>query len=253
MHRNELRLLKLVNTLLDFSRIEAGRVNATFEPTDLAALTTDLASAFRSATERAGLQLIVDCPPLPAPVYVDREMWEKIVLNLLSNAFKFTFQGSIGVAARAGLTRTSSFACGTRVSASRRERSRPRLRPISPHRTGRGAHARRVRHRPGACPRARRHPRRHGRVASVLREGTVFSVRLPVGTAHLAGEHIAPASGQPRRARPAPGLGATPYVEEALRWLPSETLPSTRHAASEAAPRRPEFWSPTTTPTCATT
>ena len=97
VHRNELRLLKLVNTLLDFSRIEAGRVTARFEPTDLAALTANLASAFRSAIERAGLQLIVDCPPLPQPVYVDREMWEKIVLNLLSNAFKFTFEGSIRV------------------------------------------------------------------------------------------------------------------------------------------------------------
>ena len=64
-HRNSLRLLKLVNSLLDFSRIEAGRVNAHYEPTDLAALTADLASTFRSALERGGLALTVDCPPLP--------------------------------------------------------------------------------------------------------------------------------------------------------------------------------------------
>jgi GAF domain-containing protein len=95
VHRNALRLLKLVNTLLDFSRIEAGRVQAVYEPTDLAALTGDLASVFRSAVERAGMRLIVDCPPLPEPVYVDRDMWEKIVLNLVSNAFKFTMDGSI--------------------------------------------------------------------------------------------------------------------------------------------------------------
>ena len=92
-HRNSLRLLKLVNTLLDFSRIEAGRVQAVYEPTDLAALTAELASNFRSACEKAGLRLVVDCPPLPEPVYVDRDMWEKIVLNLLSNAFKFTLEG----------------------------------------------------------------------------------------------------------------------------------------------------------------
>jgi len=43
---------------------------------------------------------VVDCPPLPDPVYVDREMWEKIVLNLLSNAFKHTFEGSIQLVLR---------------------------------------------------------------------------------------------------------------------------------------------------------
>ena len=92
-HRNALRLLRLVNTLLDFSRIEAGRIDASYEPTDLAAFTAELASVFRSAIEKAGLELVVDCDPLPEPVYVDRDMWEKIVLNLLSNAFKFTFEG----------------------------------------------------------------------------------------------------------------------------------------------------------------
>jgi PAS domain S-box-containing protein len=100
VHRNNLRLLKLVNTLLDFSRIEAGRMEAVYEPTDLATFTTELASVFRSAIERAGLQLIVDCPSLLEPVFVDREMWEKIVLNLLSNAFKFTFEGEITVSLR---------------------------------------------------------------------------------------------------------------------------------------------------------
>ena len=69
VHRNGLRLLKLVNTLLDFSRIEAGRVQAVYEETDLAAFTADLASVFRSAIEKAGLSLIVECPPLPEPVF----------------------------------------------------------------------------------------------------------------------------------------------------------------------------------------
>ncbi|HEX6818552.1 MAG TPA: ATP-binding protein, partial [Ktedonobacterales bacterium] len=98
VQRNGLRLLKLVNTLLDFARIEAGRVQAVYEPTDLAAYTADLASSFRSLVEKAGMRLVVDCPALPEPVYVDRDMWEKIVLNLLSNAFKFTLRGSITVA-----------------------------------------------------------------------------------------------------------------------------------------------------------
>jgi signal transduction histidine kinase len=100
-HRNGLRLLKLVNSLLDFSRIEAGRAQASYEPTDLGRLTAEIASSFRSLCERARLRLRIDCPALGEDVYVDRDMWEKIVLNLLSNAFKFTFAGEIAVMLRA--------------------------------------------------------------------------------------------------------------------------------------------------------
>jgi signal transduction histidine kinase len=94
-HRNGLRLLKLVNALLDFSRLEAGRGEARFEPVDLSGFVRELASNFQTAMDKAGLRFILDCPPLPEAVYVDRDMWEKVVLNLLSNAFKFTFAGHI--------------------------------------------------------------------------------------------------------------------------------------------------------------
>src|SRR5580658_3492744 len=97
VRRNSLRLLKLVNTLLDFSRIEAGRVQASYEPTDLATFTREIASAFDSAMQDAGLRFSVECRPVEEPVYVDRDMWEKIVLNLLSNAYKFTFAGEIAL------------------------------------------------------------------------------------------------------------------------------------------------------------
>lgn len=100
IHRNALRLLKLVNTLLDFSRIEAGRVKAAYEATDLSALTADLASNFSSASELSDIKLIIDCPAMSEWIEIDRDMWEKIVLNLLSNAFKFTHQGTIRVSTR---------------------------------------------------------------------------------------------------------------------------------------------------------
>ena len=96
-HDNALRLLKLVNALLDFSRIQAGRVQARFVPVDLAQFTAELAGMFESAIARSSLHLHIDCPRLPQPAWVDRDMWEKIVLNLVSNAFKFTREGSITV------------------------------------------------------------------------------------------------------------------------------------------------------------
>ena len=101
IHRNGMRLLKLVNTLLDFARIEAGRAYVVYEPSDLASLTSDAASAFRSAMEQAGLEFVIECPSLSEPIYVDRDMWEKIVLNLISNAFKATLSGRVSVRLKA--------------------------------------------------------------------------------------------------------------------------------------------------------
>jgi signal transduction histidine kinase len=100
LRRNALRLQRLVNSLLDFSRIQAGRTQASYVQIDLAAFTADLASTFRSTIEGAGLTFEVDCPPLTETTYVDPGMWEKIVLNLLSNAYKFTFAGKIGIRLR---------------------------------------------------------------------------------------------------------------------------------------------------------
>jgi signal transduction histidine kinase/DNA-binding response OmpR family regulator len=215
VHRNGQRLLKLVNTLLDFSRIEAGRVEAVYEPTDLSALTADLASAFRSAVERAGLQLEVECPPLPEPVYVDRDMWEKVVLNLLSNAFKFTFTGSIRTAIhweRSHVVLTVSDT-GVGIPAehlphvfdrfSRVERSRARTHEGS----GIGLAL------------VRELVLMHGGtidVDSVVDQGTTFTVSIPTGTAHLD-----PARIGVDRAAASTAVGATAFVQEALRWLPS--------------------------------
>jgi signal transduction histidine kinase/chemotaxis response regulator CheB len=98
--RNTRRLLRLVGSLLDFSQAEAGRLRTNFEPTDLATLTVEITSMFRSAAERAGLKLQIDAPPLSQLVWVDPQMWEKILSNLLANALKFTFSGTIEVAVR---------------------------------------------------------------------------------------------------------------------------------------------------------
>jgi signal transduction histidine kinase len=97
--RNARRLGGLVRTLLDLAAADANRLVPHYEFVDLAAEIRELASLFRSAVEAAGLALRVECE-LDRPVRVDRTMWAKIVVNLLANALKFTFEGEIRVALR---------------------------------------------------------------------------------------------------------------------------------------------------------
>jgi PAS domain S-box-containing protein len=212
-YRNSLRLLRLVNTLLDFSRIEAGRVQASYQPTDLAALTVDLGSQFRSATERAGLFLELDCPPLPEPVFVDRDMWEKVVLNLLSNAFKFTFEGGITVALRANGRRAELTVRDTGLGIPAHEL--PRLF----ERFHRVEGSRGRTHEGTGIGLALVHElaRLHGgtvRVESAPGAGSAFIVRIPFGRAHLPADRV-----QTNDYRVSTALGSQPFIEEALRWL----------------------------------
>jgi len=220
-HRNSLRLLRLVNTLLDFSRIEAGRVRARFQPTDLARFTAELASGFRSAVDRAGLYLRVDCPPLPQPVMVDREMWEKIVLNLVSNAFKFTFEGGITVVLRAVGAHAELTVRDTGVGIPAHELPRlfERFHRIEGQRSrsfeGSGiglALVQELAKLLGGTIGAGSEPGR----------GTALTVTVPFGTAHLAPDRIMPtdaASGRTTDIR-ADVMQLEAYIEEANRWLP---------------------------------
>ncbi|MFN6571046.1 ATP-binding protein [Dendronalium sp. ChiSLP03b] len=210
--RNAMRLLKLVNTLLDFSRIESGRIQAVYEPTDLAAFTADLASVFRSAIETAGLQLIVDCQPLSNLVYVDREMWEKIVLNLISNAFKFTFTGEIAISLHQinDKVELKIQDTGTGITDEELPQIFERFHRI------RGVQARS--HEGSGIGLALVAELIHlhsGTVSveSVVDVGTTFRVTLPTGSSHLPSEQI---SAKPTLASTSL---AVPYVQEAQQWL----------------------------------
>jgi signal transduction histidine kinase/DNA-binding response OmpR family regulator len=230
-HRNALRLLKLVNTLLDFSRIEAGRVEASYEPTDLAALTADLASSFRSAVEHARLRFVVDCAPLPDMIYVDHDMWEKIVLNLLSNAFKFTFEGSITVRLRAteGGAELEVADTGIGIEAQDLPRIFDRFHRVE------GARSRSHEGSGIGLALVQELVRLHGGtidVRSVLGKGSAFVVRVAGGTTHLDKDRI-----RAPRVLPSTAVGTQAFLEEAQRWgseaspepaLPAAPLPSDR-------------------------
>jgi len=214
--RNGVRLLRLVNTLLDFARIEAGRAQASYQPTDLCVLTAELASNFRSACERVGISLVVDCPQLPEPIYVDREMWEKIVLNLLSNAFKFTFEGEIAIRIRdagSGIDLAVSDT-GTGIPPDELPRMFERFHRVENAR-GRSHEGSGI-----GLALVSELVKLHGgsiAVDSALGQGTTFLVRIPKGTAHLPAERLRASTASAAAASP---RGAEAYVAEALEWLP---------------------------------
>ncbi len=215
-HRNTLRLHKLVNTLLDFSRLEAGRSPAHFVPTDLAALTRALTSSFASVMEKAGLQLNIDCPALPYGVHVDREMWEKIVFNLLSNAFKHTFQGSITVSLVGQDDHVELSVADTGVGIVPEEL--PQL--FRRFHRVRGAASRTHEGTGIGLSLVRELAVLHGgdiRVESKANEGSKFIVTIKQGTSHLPSESLSESDVDINFNL------ASAYVDEALHWLPQET------------------------------
>ena len=221
-HRNSLRLLKLVNSLLDFSRIEAGRISATYEPTDLSALTINLASTFRSAIERAGLELSVEVDDPGAPVYVDPEMWEKIVLNLLSNAFKFTFRGSISVRMYRDENNAVLEVTDTGVGIPQAEL--PRL--FERFHRVEGAMGRTQEGSGIGLALVQELVKLHGGTVGVVSEagsGTTFRVQFPLGSGHLPVDRI-----RKPRSLSATAIGARAFVQDALRWIPESPEATTQ-------------------------
>jgi signal transduction histidine kinase len=234
VYRNALRLLRLVNSLLDFSRLESGGLAASFAPTDLAALTGGLAGAFQSLFDDVGLKLVVDCAPLPEPVYVDRAHWEKVVMNLISNAFKFTFQGEIGVRLRwlGDKIELRVHDTGTGIPEADLPRIFERFHRVA------GARGRSFEGSGIGLSLVHELVRLHGgqvRVESEVGSGTTFFVVIPTGTAHLPPDRL-------ERASPSvlDGLGPSAgQVLEAKQWIRTEHSESSDGAtATPLAPAR---------------
>lgn len=231
IHRNAQRLLKLVNTLLDFSRLQSGRVNAAFAPIELGRYTAELASMFDSAFERAGLTLTVDTTALTEPVHVDAEMWAKIVMNLLSNALKFTFAGGVTVrlGAHEGRAELTVADTGIGIEAADQERLFERFHRVV------GARSRSHEGTGVGLALVAELADLHGGEASVSSapgEGSTFTVAIPFGTAHLpADQVVTQPSGQTEAERYAEG-----FVAEAMRWL-SPDDEGDDHPSAEERPR----------------
>jgi PAS domain S-box-containing protein len=213
--RSGLRLLKLADALVDLARIEAGHEPLHTERLDLSAITIELANLFRPLIERAGLQFEVECPPLSKPVVANGEMWEKIVLNLLSNALKFTFEGHIRIELREEAQGVVLIVSDTGIGIPKEEIDHvfrrfhrlPNARARSQEGVGLGLAV------------VQELARVHGgsvSVSSAESRGSTFAVRLPLGSVQpdLAERPAAPRESKNTR------LAATPYIEEAQQLLP---------------------------------
>jgi signal transduction histidine kinase/DNA-binding response OmpR family regulator len=212
--RNAQRLLRLVNTLLDLSRLEAGNAVGRFEPVDLSSYTAELCRFFEPAVRRVDLTLTVDCPPLDEAVWVDKEMWAKIVLNLLSNALKFTFEGGITVALEPDgddvVLRVSD--TGTGIPSEQQGSLFERFQRVE------GARSRTYEGSGIGLALVAELAQLHGGAAAVessLGAGSTFCVRLRTGRDHLPAEQVVEAESTHVDIERT-GIG---YLAEADRWL----------------------------------
>lgn len=233
IERNAERLLKLVNTLLDLSRLEATETQARFEPLDLARYTKELTGLFESAITRAGLGFEVAVQPLGQRVHVDREMWAKIVLNLVSNALKATFTGSISVqlaedenGALLSVTDT-----GIGIPESEQERLFERFHRVS------GAALRSHEGSGIGLALVSELARLHGGgvvLQSTPDVGSTFTVSIPYGTSHLPQDQVV--MEELEASTPASRYGAG-YLAEASRWLDGNDAPVAEPRPESAKPR----------------
>ncbi|HEX3764888.1 MAG TPA: ATP-binding protein [Kofleriaceae bacterium] len=227
VHRNALRLLRLVNTLLEFTRAEADRLQARYEPTDLPMVTAGLAGAFQSLIESAGLRLRIDCPRSDEPAYVDRTHWERIVLNLVSNAFKFTFDGEIAVRLHRADAHFELAVEDTGIGIPEHELSKifERFHRVKDAR-GRSFEGSGI-----GLALVRELVQQHGGtvdVTSASGRGSTFRVRIPRGDAHIPKEHGG--NGAAHEASL-----ASSFVAEAEDWLrPLGAPPDEPHAPPAA-------------------
>ncbi|MDJ1502112.1 ATP-binding protein [Xanthocytophaga agilis] len=246
-YRNILRMQKLVNTLLEFSRIEAGRVEGRFSRVNIGTLTEDLASVFRSAIEKAGMQLTVIQDPIVSDVYVDIDMWEKIILNLLSNAFKYSQEGTISlhIGQIGNQIQVSVADTGIGIAPDQLDKIFNRFHRIENH-EGRSQEGTGI----GLAMVKELVKLHHGSITvqSKVGSGSVFTITIPVGKDHLPADKIVAIDPLleggiiPDSAWHTGTIHSEAFVQEAWKWLPTEeTLPSEEQSTENQKADDPKY------------
>lgn len=227
---NALRLEKLVGDLLDFARMESGRNVAVYRSTNLAQLTYELSHHFESVARDLGIGYNVDCESLGEPVYVDRSFWEKIVLDLLSNAVKHTYEGSVSLQ----LKRDGDFAKLTIRDTGEGIPKKELSHVFEKFYTVKGEKTRSDEGSGIGLSLVQDLVKLHGgtiSVESTVGKGTTLTVRIPFGTAHLPQKQI---SKSENSGTVSDHLHKA-YIYEAARWVTDEGDKQSAAANGETA------------------
>ncbi|CUA71218.1 protein-histidine kinase [Rhizoctonia solani] len=232
--RNVNRLRRLVDTLMDFSRVEAGRLEGHFRPVQLGQVTADLAALFRSTLEKSGIQYVVDCDSASSQLtYVDPELWEKIVFNIVGNAFKYTLSGKITVTVKHHDNCAIFSVSDTGVGIPEKDQEKiterfHRVASVSRSYEGTGI----------GLALTKELVRLHGGTLAVDSKfgeekggehGSTFSVTVPLGRAHLPDSHIYDERHERASAYFGPDWSyARSFVDEVAQWTSqSDSTPQT--------------------------
>jgi signal transduction histidine kinase len=235
---NSLRLLKLINDLLEIARLESGEFKARLEPLELSQFAAAQAEAVRPLARLKGLTLDVATSPAAIWVAADPAQLEKVFVNLLTNAIKFTPQGGrVGVRVRetgpTALVEVTDTGIGIseadlpHIFERFRQAEGSSARPFSGVGIGLSL-ARELAEKQGALLRAE----------SRLGEGSTFSLRLPLTRPDAELPNVAGAA----ETTPAEAASAEPLAalfREADRFIAQEQAPLVANALEAGAPERP--------------
>ncbi|TDL18928.1 hypothetical protein BD410DRAFT_792720 [Rickenella mellea] len=217
--RNVTRLARLVDSLMDFSKIAANKLEGRFKPVELGSFTADLASLFRSVIEKSHIEYVVDCEVNEDKIcYIDKDFWEKVVFNLIGNAFKYTLKGSINVSLEFERDHAQFHVRDTGVGIPQQDIGKVfdrfhRVDSVSRSYEGTGI----------GLSLTKELVRLHGGTLTVSSwpeaesaedHGSLFTVTIPVGKDHLPPSHIM----QNRDDIPASRMYARGIVDEATHW-----------------------------------
>ncbi|MBI5500713.1 MAG: response regulator [Deltaproteobacteria bacterium] len=184
-YENSRRLLRQVNNLLDMAKLEAGQMRLRFRATAVDELVRALVISARGAAEAHGIVLEVECPAPVEAVHVDPEQLEKVVLNIVGNAIKFTPSGGrirVRVDETTGFVRVAVADSGEGIPAEHRERIFERFTQVD------GSATRRHGGTGIGLALAREIVSLHAGhidLESEVGRGSTFTVWLPKGTAHV--------------------------------------------------------------------